>query len=55
MTQCSTVKLFCCLCVLSGSAAEDAGIQTGDKIVSVNKEDISRLTHMELVSLIKKV
>ena len=38
-----------------GSAAEDAGIKAGDKIVSVNKEDMTRLTHSELVSVIKKV
>ena len=41
--------------IFTGSAAEDAGLMTGDELVSVNKQDISQLTHLELVALIKKV
>jgi len=52
--------VYCVLSVLSvihntGSAAEDAGIRPGDKIISVNSQDIRGLTHFELVSLIKQV
>ena len=39
----------------AGSAAEEAGLQAGDEIVSVNKRDISGHTHSQLVRMIKKV
>lgn len=39
----------------AGSPAEESGVAVGDQIVSVNKQDISGLTHLQLVGIIKKV
>lgn len=43
-----------CLCTL-GSVAEESGVVVRDEIVSVNRQDISKLSHRELVARIKKV
>ena len=39
----------------TGSPAEESGVAVGDQMVSVNKQDISGLTHLELVGIIKRV
>jgi len=39
----------------AGSPAEESGVAVGDQIVSVNKQDISGHTHLQLVGTIKKV
>lgn len=38
-----------------GMAADRAGLKEGDELVSVNKQDVSSLTHEGLVSMIKQV
>ncbi len=40
---------------ISGSVAEEAGLIAGDQLVSINKQNISSLTHMDLVKAIRKV
>ena len=41
--------------VLPGSAAEEGGLRSGDKIVSVNGQDVTSLKHTDLVAIIRKV
>ena len=40
---------------LKGLAAYKAGLKEGDELVSVNKQDVSSLSHEDLVSMIKQV
>ena len=40
---------------LKGLAAYKAGLKEGDELVSVNKQDVSSLSHEALVSMIKQV
>lgn len=46
--------VYVCVCTL-GSVAEESGVVVRDEIVSVNRQDISKLSHRELVARIKKV
>ena len=41
--------------VLPGSAAEESGLMAGDEVVSVSKQDVTGLTHLEIVQLIRGV
>lgn len=39
----------------TGSAADSSGLHVGDRMVHVNGQDIQKLSHVELVSVIKTV
>ena len=40
--------VYVCVCTL-GSVAEESGVVVRDEIVSVNRQDISKLSHRELL------
>ncbi|XP_041477707.1 regulator of G-protein signaling 12-like isoform X4 [Lytechinus variegatus] len=39
-------------CILHGSPAEIAGIKTGDSVIAVNGENVTRLSHEQIIKLI---
>ncbi len=39
----------------TGSAAEASGLMMGDTLISVNGQDVTSLTHVDLVGSIKQV
>ena len=41
--------------VLPGSAAEEGGLRSGDRITCVNGQDVTSLKHTDLVAIIRKV
>lgn len=48
--------MIVCVCVyISGSAAEDSGLEVGDILICVNGLDVFNLSHVDLVGVIKKV
>lgn len=49
-----SVKETVVVCLLSDSAAEEAGLQIGDVVLSVNGTEVTSVEHAEAVHLAKK-
>lgn len=49
-----SVKETVVICLLTDSAAEEAGLQIGDVVLSVNGTEVTSAEHAEAVHLAKK-
>lgn len=49
-----SVKETVVICLLTDSAAEEAGLQIGDVVLSVNGTEVTSVEHAEAVHLAKK-